>query len=358
MKKILFFIPFGLETAGGAERVLTLICNNLVDKEYKIEILSYEKTKVFYELSPEISLLNLSFKNSKNFFIRKLKPLLLVFKLRRVILQNKYTHVVALGDEATILLSLTSLPKVINKITWIHNSIFENTYKILDFFRRISYKKMDKIIMLNKTDSSIYRKKYKEKVVLIPNPIINLEKNIFEKKLNKTILSVGRLSKIKNYEKAIEVFSSIEKKYPDWKYKIIGKDEGEKEKLLKLIKNLNLKNVEIKRETSNINEEYKKADIFLMTSINECFPMVLLEARSNFLPIISFDCDSGPRDIVINGYNGFLIKNKNIEKMKEKLIFLIENEKELFKFKKQSGEGLKKYYIKNILKYWKEEIFI
>ncbi len=358
MKKILFFIPFGLKTSGGAERVLSIIANSLVkEKICKVDIISYEKTESFYNLSPEINLLSLNFKNSKNFFLRKIKPLYLLKNLRMVIVKNQYTHIVALGDDATILTSMIFIKKI-KKISWIHNSIFQETYIVLKILRTIAYIFMEKIIILNTTDKKIYEKKYGKKVELIPNPIIlkNSEENNIKE--NKTILCVGRLSKVKAFDQAIFAFSKIEKKYPDWKLKIIGKDEGEKIYLSNLIKKLNIKNCQIENEVQNIDEEYRKSDILLVTSLYECFSMVILEAKKFNLAIISFDCNSGPRDLVKNNFNGFLIKNRNIDDLTDKLEFLISNPEKLKEFKLNSKKDLENYNIEKIIDKWENNILI
>lgn len=363
IKRILFFIPFGLETSGGAERVLTTLVNNLIkDKMYEIDIISYNKTQSFYKLSSKVNLLDLNFKNSKNFVLKKIKPLSLLFILKKIILKNNYSYIVTLGEDVTILISLLRLPENIKKVTWIHNSIFQKTYKVLKLLRYFAYKKMDKIVMINSTDTKVYTKVYGEKVIFIPNPIIKNNKflNNFtnhEEKVKKQIISVGRLSRVKDFKTAIEIFSYIEKKYPEWKYKIIGKDEGEKVSLLNLIKNLNLKNVEIISESTNIFKEYEAADFLLVTSINESFSMVILEARSIGVPTIAFDCDSGPRDLIINGYNGFLIKDRNKKELLKSIEILITNKILLNKFKENSLENLEKYNVENIVQIWKNKIF-
>jgi glycosyltransferase involved in cell wall biosynthesis len=103
-------------------------------------------------------------------------------------------------------------------------------------------------------------------------------------------------------------------------------------------------------------EEVKKymleSDIYVMTSLTECFPMVLLEASGVGLPLISFDVPTGPRAIINNGENGYLIKNRNIDEMAEKIISLLKNRDKMKNMQEKSYENAKKYLSENIMKKW------
>ena len=122
------------------------------------------------------------------------------------------------------------------------------------------------------------------------------------------------------------------------------------ETLNKLIIDLNLENnVFIKQATSNLFLTMADYSLFLMTSHSECFPMVLLESLSVGLPIVSFDCPFGPRNIITEDEDGFLIENKNLEKFADKVIELFQNPEYI----KELGNNAKK----NIEKYSEKEIF-
>ena len=147
----------------------------------------------------------------------------------------------------------------------------------------------------------------------IPNPIV-FESNKVSKLEEKTVISVGRLSEIKGFDNLIKAFKKVNLKYPNWKLKIFGEDFGEEKKIKKLIRNLELdKNVLIMGHSENLKFEYLKSSMFVMSSKFECFPMVLLEAKEIGLPIIAFDCESGPRDLIVHERDGFLIKPENIK---------------------------------------------
>ena len=92
----------------------------------------------------------------------------------------------------------------------------------------------------------------------------------------------------------------------DWRLIIAG-DGEDKQLLLDKIKMLNLKNVELLPSTPHVNELYDQSSIYVMTSRFEGFPMVLLEAKASGLPIVAYDCDTGPSELIINHDDGFLI---------------------------------------------------
>lgn len=89
-----------------------------------------------------------------------------------------------------------------------------------------------------------------------------------------------------------------------------------------------------------------------MTSRYEGLPMVLLEAKANKLPIISFDIDSGPSDIIRNNLDGYLIEPFDVEEMADKVNFLIESPEKRMIFSANSDVNLDKFSKKNILNKW------
>lgn len=91
-----------------------------------------------------------------------------------------------------------------------------------------------------------------------------------------------------------------------------------------------------------------------MTSKYECLPLVLIEAMACGLPLVAFDCPTGPRAIISNEVGGFLCENENIEKMAEKIKYLIEEKEVRKSFGKRAKEHSSKYEIEQIMKQWIE----
>ena len=160
MKKIMFFIPYGMDTPGGAERILSTIANELVKDDYcKVDIVTFNSTKSFYKLNDNINIHSLNLKKSKNYFARKLQPLKYVFGLRKIIKKIDPSVIISLSIEAVFLkliatIGLTSIDK---KISWEHNSYYQPTYKLLKSIRYISYRFLDLIVVLNETDYNAFK---------------------------------------------------------------------------------------------------------------------------------------------------------------------------------------------------------
>lgn len=356
MKNIIFFITSGLKKPGGAERVLCLIANNLSKLGYNVSILSYNsENESFYYLSDDIKRISLGYSMSKNWFSNKIEFIKLFFKYRLIVKQNKSNIVIPLGTEAAIITSVALLfYSNIKKMVWIHYSFFQKL-KLRDiFFRKIFIRSFDKIIVLNKTDKEKFSELFPGKVEYIPNPVSFT--SIETSKLNnKVCIAAGRLNKIKGFDLLINAFYIVVNKYghSDWKLKIFGNDDGEKTALNCLINKLNLaNNVIINNAILSIKEEYLSSDTYLMTSLNECFPMVLLEVQEVGLPIISFDCNSGARDIVEDGVNGILVEPYNVLAFAEAISKLIKDENLMIEMGKQAKMNVKKFYIENIISKW------
>jgi glycosyltransferase involved in cell wall biosynthesis len=356
MKKIVFVNLSGMSNPGGAERVLSIIANKLYNLGYHISILSYKTNDdSFYPLSKNINRISLNYDITKS----KITLILAIKKFRKLIKLNDIDYVIPLGTKATILtfISLIFVLKV-RKVSWVHYS-FYNKMNISEWlFRHFIGKYFDKVIILNKSDVTQYKKYFENIVVHIPNPApFSALKGSSQE--NHIVIAAGRLVKIKGFDSLIKAFALVlnDKNYSDWKLEIYGSDGGEKESLLILIKELKIsENVSINEATSNINEKYLKSDIYAMSSLSECFPMVLLEAQQNGLPIISFDCNSGPRDIVTNSEDGFLIKPYYINEYANKLAILMNNPQLRREMGQKGKENVKRFSNELIIKKWQTEV--
>lgn len=196
-------------------------------------------------------------------------------------------------------------------------------------------------------------------IAVIPNMIENNKKYISNCE-SKKIISVGRLEEVKDFSLLIDIFYKIvnEHKNDDWKLEIVGSGSL-KEELENKIEKLGLRGkVDL---TGNVPTDvvYKKlseSSIFVLTSKSESFSLVLCEAMNARLPVLSFDIDAGPREIIDDGKNGYLIEDRNVDEMVDKILSLTDNSilrKEIGNNAKQS---VNRYYSTNIVKKWLEII--
>lgn len=195
--------------------------------------------------------------------------------------------------------------------------------------------------------------KYENKIIVNKMPIKSGNKLCDIK--SKNIISVGRLSKEKGFKDLIEIFSNLES--PDYTLTIVG-DGPEKENLETLIKDNNLESKVILTGFKTSEELYKlysSSSIYVMTSFEESFGLVLVEAASFGLPLVAFDSAIGAKEIIKN--NGILIPNRDKSLMIRKLKKLLNDISEKKKYQQKSLEIYKEYeYDKlkeNILYFYK-----
>ncbi len=172
---------------------------------------------------------------------------------------------------------------------------------------------------------------------------------------HKTILAIGRLTPQKGFDLLIDSFSLISARYPHWKLEIIGDDFGDKELIQKMIADKHINNIELKPASREIEKAYQSASFFVLSSRFEGLPMVLIEAMSFALPVVAFDCPTGPAEI-INENNGFLVENGNIAELAKKMEALM-RDKDLLLTKSRGAEAEAQRFTKTkIDKLWEKAL--
>ena len=229
---------------------------------------------------------------------------------------------------------------------------FDKTLAILGEYvdYSIFIKRYDKIVVLTEEDK-INNWKNHPKVIVIPNPLTSIctQQSTLQEK---TAIAVGRLEYPKNFQSLIKAWTHVAEKHPDWKLEIWGEGSMRVE-LENLINKLNLKkHVFLKGYTYDIQSQMLNASIYAMSSIFEGLPLVLIEAMSCGLPIVSYACPCGPKDIITEGKDGFLIKPKNEYLLSERINYLIDNPNLRLEMGKSAKLKTKDYSTNNITKKW------
>jgi glycosyltransferase involved in cell wall biosynthesis len=328
-QKHIVLISSFLNAVGGYERIVASYVNLLAEKGENITLLLLADTKdSLYPLHKNVRVvqasLNFGITPKGNMISRKLKMSKDLMQLERILKQLDPSFLICSEYSYTVAAVLTAQRKKMKVFSWEHTHFNVNLKnRFWTALCKFAYPKLDGIICLNPDEKKLFRSLNKN-VVVIPNFIqlsdtqSSLEEDI--------ILTVARLTAIKGIDYLLEAAKLVLTKYRQWKWKIIG--DGELKKQVQgFIQKENLDGRLLLQEPPghDISSEYQNASLYVMTSLNECFPMVLLEALSYGLPCIAFDCDTGPRHIINNNFNGILVENGNVDAMADAIDELIED---------------------------------
>lgn len=357
MKKVCFLIG-NLNLTGGTERVTSLIANELVKQNYDILILSlFMGMQPAFEIDNDVKLYSLfpeQVSMKRNFFSA-------IWKIRNFVKSQKIETLIVVDSISCIFTVPALLGLKINHICWEHFSFIDNNgSKMRGFSRKLASIYCSKVVTLTNHDMYEWKKRLfhvRTKITCIPNPTPFSHINNFPQQNNKIVLAVGRLSFVKGFDLLIDAWSKVCKIDQDWVLEIVG--SGDQEIILKKqVELLNLSNrVRFVPLTKNISIYYEKASIYCLSSRFESFGMVLVEAQSYGLPIVAFDCNYGPSEIVQHKKNGLLVENGNVEKMSEKLLKIMYLNNDAFNsLVVKSRESSNRFKIQEISNHWKNII--
>lgn len=166
-----------------------------------------------------------------------------------------------------------------------------------------------------------------------------------------TVIAVGRLNDLKNYPSLARVWAMVEPKFPGWTLRVWGEGE-DRAKIEDEIRRSGLQRMQLCGHTDNIAEQYRKSAIHVMSSKSEGFSMVLLEALGSGLPIVSYACPTGPKEVITDGENGYLIAPGDEKGMAEALCRLMADEGLREQMGKASLEKAQQFAPGQILPQW------
>jgi glycosyltransferase involved in cell wall biosynthesis len=290
-----------------------------------------------------------------NMISRKIKMLRDIRTLKKTLKKLKPSLLICTEYPYTIAAILCRPGKDTKIVSWEHTHFNVNIKnKFWTKLFRLTYPKLDKIICLNEDEKRLF-KPIHDNITVIPN-FVNRSASPSGLQ-NKTILTVARLAPIKGIAHLLQAAKMILNAHPGWQWKIIGDGELEME-VTDFIKKEGLQNKLIlqKPVDQDIHAEYQNASLLVMTSINECFPMVLLEALSHGLPCIAFDCDTGPRHIIRHNEDGLLVEKENPGKLAEAISELITNEEKRKKMGEKAFENVQRFSAERVYSLW-EQLF-
>ena len=351
---------------GGIEKVMATKANYFAAlPEVEVYVVTTEQKNLSprYALNSRIKLLDLGvdYDRTKSYFsIQNLKKAKLHYKKQNALFKSLKPDVIISPNFNFDHYWLPFIKGNAKLIKERHSSRYqeEEQRQSASFLKRLKYKLSDwverqynHIVVLN-VDEAHYVKT--GNAAVIPNPVelSSLSADIHAKK----VVAAGRISPVKNFGDLVKAWQLLKEEFPDWQLHIYGEDYGgtkailEAEVMQKKMEN----NIHFKGSVSNMLEVMKEYSIYAMSSQTECFPMVLLEAMSVGLPIISYDCPNGPRNIIDNGEDGYLVSHNNVENLATKLKSLMRNTNERARLQSNAKKNVERFTTQMVMKQWEE----
>lgn len=370
--KIVYCTP-ALYSAGGTERVVSVKAN------YFADVLGYDVTVIvtegkngnsFFPLSDKVKVINLGLNFEDLWNTTFVKKVLLYIKKQRKYKKLLTNELLRIRPDITI----TTLRREINFINDVPDGslkigeqhLSRTNYRKIDarfskfyeisFFRwwkdRVvtSLIKLDRLVVLTADAASEWPEL--SNITMIPDPL-PIKVNNCSSLTAKRVITIGRYSYEKGYDLLLKVWSIAEKKCTDWQLDIFAM--GDPTPYVKIMDELSIdkKRCHLNSSVVDVESEYINSSILVQPSRTEGFGLVLVEAMACGLPVISFDCENGPRSIISEGEDGFLIPSFDVKLFANRLVQLMKDDK----LRKTMGEkGQRKsqlYKIDSVGVQWK-----
>lgn len=367
----LIYCTHSICNPGGMERVLLNKVSYLkahTDWEIKIITTDQKRRPAFYPLPQGVCTIDLDINYSDDNslspwgkikgYLKKKK--LHKQKLSRLLETEKADMVVSLyPSESSFYPSLKDGSK---KVLELHFCKFfrlqyerKGVLGLIDKFRtwqdeRI-VRKFDKFIVLSKEDKGYWGEL--SNIQVIPNAALFVAKKYADVS-KKRVIAVGRLDYQKGFDRLIEAWRIVQqhKEYQDWQLDIFGQGEW-KEMLQGMVEQYGLQDtLHINEPTKNIGEEYANSSMLVMSSNYEGFPMVMIEAMACGLPVVSFDFQCGPKDIIQPEKNGLLVKIGDIQGLAEAMMKVMSDETLRKRLSEEAKKVTETYSEEKVMKQW------
>ncbi len=359
MKVTLVIYAMGL---GGAERVMSIIANYWATHGWDVTLITLvgPDRPPFYPLDPRIKLQQLGVAGDSANAIAAIGNVWRRIKiLRSTIVANQPDLVISFMSTASVLTLFacwnSQIPVIVSK--HIYPGLTEATW-IWRILTNLAYKSADLITVLTQSAVKFFPPAQGYRTIVMPNPVITPVPEVTTERLlpTPTLIAVGRLAHQKGFDLLIEAFSKLSDRYPDWHLTILGEGTSRPE-LETLRSQLQLTDrVHLPGQVKNVNAHLRQADIFVMSSRLEGFPMALCEAMACGLPVLSADCLSGPREIIEDGINGILVATEDIAALAVGLETLMSDASKRQQLGQVAPQVLDRFGLEQVMAMWQQAI--
>ena len=369
--KIVYCTP-ALYMAGGVERVLTLKANYFAEHfGYDITIILTEgKDKpLFYPLSDRIKIVNLNVNFEELWTCSFVKKVSVYLSKQRIFKKRLTAELMRIRPDITVSLLrreinfINDIKDGSKKIGELHvnranyrnfeegdANFIKNLFAKFWMCSLVSHlKRLDKFIVLTEEDKASWTEL--SNVEVIPDPLAFDVAEVSPLKA-KRVIAVGRYVYQKGFDLLLQAWAKIEKHFPDWELAIYGMgDRSPYENLARQL-GVDMNRCHLNGSTQNIKKEYLESSLFVFSSRFEGFGMVLIEAMACGLPVVSFDCPCGPRDIVSHDEDGLLVPSGDIDKLANAMSQLMDSYELRHQMAKNAICNVRRFQIDEIADRW------
>jgi glycosyltransferase involved in cell wall biosynthesis len=331
-----------------------------VERGWQVTLLTFDdgSEPPFYHLDPRVDHRPLGLKSPSGSALRAVAANVgRIRRLRSAIRDSQPDAVLSAMDvdNVRVLLSMTglSVPVIVKEDTDPGQKGLGTPWKQL---RRALYPRADRIVVLSQEAKSYFPEAIGRKIAILPNPIAIAPPGPAREKAGKTAISVGRFVPEKGFNLLLDAFARIAPRHPDWSLVIWG-DGPLRAELDAQRARLGLEDrVQLPGRTADPFSELRAADLFVMSSRREGFPMALGEAMACGLPAVSFDCPSGPRQLIRPGIDGVLVPDGDVPALAEAMSVLMADDAERARLAERAPDVLDRFGTAKIMAEWESLI--
>lgn len=279
--------------------------------------------------------------------------------VRRYAKEQKIDVLMSIGGNVNSFLCWASMGTQIKTVFCEHlNLIMANQDRSNALLRRLAISFVDKIVTLTQQDRQAYISHYhleEDRVQCIYNwmdDALGQDPTHYDQNSQK-IITVGRFEEQKGYDLLIPAAKQVFEKHPDWHWDIYGDGALFQEIQASITENHLEENLHLMGATRSVYDKYPEYAFYVMTSRLEGLPMVLLEAKAKGLPIVSFNCLTGPAEIVRDGVDGYLVPPEDVQALAECICLLIEEPERRAQFAACAGGNTLQFSKEQIVQQWR-----
>jgi glycosyltransferase involved in cell wall biosynthesis len=346
---------------GGAERTASVLANAWAEQGHQVTLITLARDDApAYQLHSAINLrqLRLQIPGARNILHGIFRQLRIVRVLRSALRQARPDAIVSFMETSNVLTLLAARGLAAAMIVTEHT---HPAYVRLGWqwrtLRRLSYHRADALVCMTGPAWSWFQQRIKVKGCIIPNPVISpaltaRNENQNGDRAKRIAIAMGRLSREKGFDLLLDAFSTIAGRHPDWSLKILGEGPLRNE-LETQIRKLNLGGrAELAGTVDDPFPLLDDADLFVFSSRFEGFGNALCEAMACGLPAISFDCPSGPGEIVRHEVDGLLVPANDVTALADAMDRLMSNSQERKRLAARAPEVVTRFGLASVLGLW------